>query len=179
MFRCVKQLNHVKYLGGLIMVPVKHSNTKKFLYNSGFFITTNMYPDFGDGTYEEAIRKRLKVFHTIILPKKDGNASGISATTFLSQFSKKSFQGTHFLYLFSIALLRTNGMMVFHYVAIQLENVPIFESNTIQVDKNNSDVQFISSLIMSRFYCWKMLYEATPNHLIVMLFSITVQATKN
>ena len=65
------------------MVPVKHSDAKKFIYNSGFFITTNVYPDFGDGVDGEAIRKRLKVFHTKALPKKDGNASGISATTFL------------------------------------------------------------------------------------------------
>ena len=65
------------------MVPVKHSDTGKFLYNSGLFITTNMYPDFGYGTDEEAIKKRFEVFHTIVLPKKDRNASGISATTFL------------------------------------------------------------------------------------------------
>ena len=43
------------------------------------------------------------------------------------------------MYFFSLAWLRKNCMMVFHYVALQLENVPIFESNAIQVDKNNGD----------------------------------------
>ena len=60
------------------MVPVKHAEAKKFVYNSGFFITTNIYPDFGSGTDGDAIRKRLKVFATKALPSKDVNASGKS-----------------------------------------------------------------------------------------------------
>lgn len=54
----------------------KHSNVKSTHYNSGFFITTNIYPDFGGGRDAEAIRKRLEVFETIALTRKDPAVSG-------------------------------------------------------------------------------------------------------
>ena len=58
------------------MVAQKHKDPSKFIYNSGFFITTNIYPDFGDGRDGDAIKKRLRVFETKTLPKKDMNVSG-------------------------------------------------------------------------------------------------------
>lgn len=58
------------------MVPQKHKAPTKFVYNSGFFITTNIYPDFGAGLDGEAIRKRLAVFETKSLPSKDTTVSG-------------------------------------------------------------------------------------------------------
>ena len=57
------------------MVPQKHKEASKFIYKSGFFITTNEYPDFGPGVDGDAIRKRLCVFNTTALPKKDNNVS--------------------------------------------------------------------------------------------------------
>ena len=46
------------------MVPQKHREASKFIYNSGFYITTNVYPDFGEGLDGQAIKKHLKVFNT-------------------------------------------------------------------------------------------------------------------
>jgi len=57
------------------VVPRKHKDPAQFVYNSGFYITTNEYPDFGAGVDGEAIRKRLAVFKTKALPKRDNNAS--------------------------------------------------------------------------------------------------------
>ena len=42
------------------MVAQKHREASKFIYNSGFFITTNEYPDFEEGRDGEAIKRRLK-----------------------------------------------------------------------------------------------------------------------
>ena len=53
------------------MVPQKHREASKFIYNSGFYITTNVYPDFGEGLDGQAIKKRLKVFETKSLKHKD------------------------------------------------------------------------------------------------------------
>ena len=53
------------------MVPQKHREASKFIYNSGFYITTNVYPDFGEGWDGQAIKKRLKVFETKSLKHKD------------------------------------------------------------------------------------------------------------
>ena len=44
------------------MVHQKHREASKFIYNSGFFITTNEYPDFGEGRDREAIKRRLKIY---------------------------------------------------------------------------------------------------------------------
>ena len=59
------------------MVPQKHRQASKFIYNSGFFITTNEYPDFGPTSDAEAIKKRLSIFNTKALPRKNANVSGI------------------------------------------------------------------------------------------------------
>ena len=62
--------------GGLIFVPQKHKNATQVKYNSGFYIATNVYPDFGNHTDCEAIRKRLEVFNTKSLQNKDSKVSG-------------------------------------------------------------------------------------------------------
>ena len=50
------------------MVPQKHREASKFIYNSGFYITTNMYPDFGEGLDGQAI-KSLKHKDTSVTGK--------------------------------------------------------------------------------------------------------------
>jgi len=66
-----------RLLGGLISVQKKHSDAASTHYNSGFFITTNVYPDFGSGGRDaEAIKKRLSVFETTALKSKDPGISG-------------------------------------------------------------------------------------------------------
>ena len=52
------------------MVPQKHREASKFIYNLGFFIETNGYPNFEEGRGEEAIKRRLKQFQTKTLKKK-------------------------------------------------------------------------------------------------------------
>ena len=74
------------------MVPQKHREASKFIYNSGFFITRNIYPDFGSGLDGEAIKKRLAVFETKSLPKKDTSVSG--QRNFKSSFIGVAFNAT-------------------------------------------------------------------------------------
>ena len=62
--------------GGMLMVPQKHRGASKFIYNSGFYITTNVYPDFGEGLDVQAITKRVKVFETKSLKDKDTSVTG-------------------------------------------------------------------------------------------------------
>ena len=50
--------------GEILMVPQKHREASKFIYDSGFYITTNVYPDFGEGLDDQAKRNRLKFFET-------------------------------------------------------------------------------------------------------------------
>lgn len=64
------------YIGGRVSVQRKHADVQSSHYNSGFFITTNVYPDFGGGRDAEAIKKRLSVFETVALKKKDPAISG-------------------------------------------------------------------------------------------------------
>ena len=63
--------NFVTSLGGLIFIPQKHKSGSRIKYNSGFFLTTNEYPDFGNERDCQAIRTRLDVFESTSLPKKD------------------------------------------------------------------------------------------------------------
>ena len=56
--------------GVILMVPQKHREASKFIYNSGFYLTPNLYPDFGEGLDGQAIKKRLKVFETKSLKHK-------------------------------------------------------------------------------------------------------------
>ena len=53
----------------------------KFIYNSfTFFITTNEYPDFGEERDEEAIKRRLKIFETKALKRKNNTVTGNCST---------------------------------------------------------------------------------------------------
>lgn len=65
------------FIGGSFCVSVKHQTGVKVRYTSGFFITTNVYPDFRNQSVCDAIRKRLSVFNTKSLKKKDGGVTGI------------------------------------------------------------------------------------------------------
>jgi len=69
-------LDYLSFIGGRVSVQRKHAEVQSSHYNSGFFITTNVYPDFGGGRDAEAIKKRLSVFETIALKKKDPAVSG-------------------------------------------------------------------------------------------------------
>lgn len=53
------------------MIPQKHKEATKVQYNSGFFITANLLPDFGNGVDGDAVMSRLEIFETKSLPKKD------------------------------------------------------------------------------------------------------------
>jgi len=58
------------------MLSQKHSSARRVNYRSGFFITTNILPNFGAGRDQEAIYRRLKVFSTKALQKKDTSVTG-------------------------------------------------------------------------------------------------------
>ncbi|XP_066928609.1 uncharacterized protein [Clytia hemisphaerica] len=87
--------------GGLVMLAQKHASATKVMYNSGFFITTNVLPNFGISLDHDAVYSRLKVFMTKPLPKKDSSVT---------------------------KWLRTNCMQVFHYCAEVLKETPLFET---------------------------------------------------
>lgn len=61
------------------MLPQKHKEASKVLFKSPAFITTNIYPDLGTGVDADAIRKRLAIFDTKALSKKDTSVSGKNA----------------------------------------------------------------------------------------------------
>jgi len=58
------------------MLSQKHNDALKVNYRSGFFITTNVLPDFGHAADQEAVYRRLRVFKTKALPKKDTSVTG-------------------------------------------------------------------------------------------------------
>ena len=62
------------------MLPQKHREVSKFIYNSGSFITTNEYPDFREGRDREYIKRRLKIFQTKALKKKNNAVTGNCST---------------------------------------------------------------------------------------------------
>ena len=62
------------------MVPQKHREASKFIYNSGFLITTTEYPDFGERRDREAIKRRLKIFQTKALKRKNNTVTGNCST---------------------------------------------------------------------------------------------------
>jgi len=64
------------FIGGLVFIPQKHKEANRICYNSGIFITSNVYPDFGHEHDNVAIRRRLDVFNTSSLQRKDGSVSG-------------------------------------------------------------------------------------------------------
>ena len=64
------------FAGGTFDVPQKHSEATRVNYKSGFYITTNELPNFGNEIDQAAIYKRLKVFTCKALPKKDTSVTG-------------------------------------------------------------------------------------------------------
>ena len=91
----IDSLNAKKVLqGGLLMLPRKHKEAEKFTYSSGFYITTNEMPNFGQGSDGRAIKRRLSVFETVFIPNPRNRVSDWR---------------------------RKNCMMVFHYCAKQLK----------------------------------------------------------
>lgn len=54
----------------------KNKDAIKVNYRSGFFITTNNLPNFGNDLDQEAVYRRLQVFKTKALPKKDSSVTG-------------------------------------------------------------------------------------------------------
>ncbi|XP_066930600.1 uncharacterized protein [Clytia hemisphaerica] len=99
--------------GGMNFLPQKHKSGLRVNYNSGFFITTNVYPDFGNERDCDAIRKRLEVFQTTSLKRKDPSVS---------------------------AWLRMNCMMVFHFLAHELRNEPIFDTPNVAPAAGNGAI---------------------------------------
>ncbi|XP_066922695.1 uncharacterized protein [Clytia hemisphaerica] len=87
--------------GGLIMLSQKHASATKVMYNSGFFITTNVLPNFGISKDHDAVYNRLKVFSTKPLPKNDSSVT---------------------------RWLRRHCMEVIHYCSEVLKETPLFES---------------------------------------------------
>ena len=67
-------------------VPQKHREASKFIYNSSFYITTNVYLDFGEGLDDQAIKKRLKVFETKSLNNKDTSVTGKLCFFLINQY---------------------------------------------------------------------------------------------
>ena len=68
------------------MVPQKLRGASKFIYNSGFYLTTNVYPDFGEGLDGQAIKKRLKVFETKSLKHNDTSVTGKLLLFLINQY---------------------------------------------------------------------------------------------
>ena len=67
--------------GGYLMLPQKHQAAKRVNLKCGFFITTNVLPDFGAEVDQEAVYARLKVF-TRPLRKKDCSVTGMLRVVF-------------------------------------------------------------------------------------------------
>ena len=122
--------------GGLIFVPQNHKNATRVKDNSGFYIATNVYPDFGNHTDCKAIRKRLEVFNTKSLQNKDSKVSGqlsFSHSMFIFSLLRRLnvFALNKNTIFFQIpGWLRKNCMQVFNYVANALKDVPLFDSDT-------------------------------------------------
>ena len=53
------------------MIPQKHREASNFIYNSGFYMSTNVYPNVGKWLGVQAIKKHLKVFERKLLKHKD------------------------------------------------------------------------------------------------------------
>lgn len=53
-----------------MFIPQKHKAGARVKYNSGFFLTTNNYPDFGNERDCEAIKARLDIYQTRSLQER-------------------------------------------------------------------------------------------------------------
>ena len=93
--------------GGLLMLRRKHKEAEKFAYSSGFYITTNEMPNFGQEPDGRAIKRRLSVFETVPIPNLRNRVSD---------------------------WLHKNCMMVFHYCAEQLKDEPLFSEDEVMND---------------------------------------------
>ena len=62
--------------GRILIVSQKHREDSQFINNSGFYLTTNVCPDFGKGLDGQAIKKHLKGFQTKSLKHKDTSVTG-------------------------------------------------------------------------------------------------------
>ena len=62
--------------GGILMIPQKYTEVSKFIHNSDFYITTNIYPNFVEGLGSQVIKKCLKGFETKSLMYKDTSVTG-------------------------------------------------------------------------------------------------------
>ena len=76
-------------LDGILMVPQKHREASEFIYNCGFYITTNVYSNFREGLDAQAIKKRLKVFETRSLKHKDTSVTGKLRFLMINQYILK------------------------------------------------------------------------------------------
>ena len=72
--------------GGILMVPQIHREASKFIYNSGFCVTTNVYPIFGEELDGQAIKKSLKVFETKSLKRKNTSVTGKLSFFMINQY---------------------------------------------------------------------------------------------
>ena len=120
-------------VGGMIFIPQKHKGGLRVKYNSGFYIATNVYPDFGNEVDCVAIRKRLEVFQTKSLRKKDNSVSGklYHKCANPTQGRGQLRLGLTFFFSFSMfrsAWLRNNCMQVFHFLAHALRDEPLFDA---------------------------------------------------
>ena len=61
---------------GILRAPQKDREASKFIDNSGFYITTDVYPDFGERLDSQAMKECLKVFETKSLKHKDVSVTG-------------------------------------------------------------------------------------------------------
>ena len=96
------------------VLPQKHKEASVCVYKSGFFMTTNKMPYFGEGPDAEAISTRPAVLDTQPLPQ---------------------------VRRLCTRWMRKNCMTVFHYYADKLKNEPLFSENDDDSDSdgNNSD----------------------------------------
>ena len=59
----------------MFFVSRKHKDGKRVIYNSGFYITTNVFPNFGHETDNSAIKSRLAIFETKSLKKRSASVT--------------------------------------------------------------------------------------------------------
>ena len=85
--------------GGTMSLQQKHSGVTSVNYRSGFFMTSNDLPAYGNNVHSDAVFGRLAVFRTKKLPKKD-----------TSMWKK----------------MRNKCMHIFHYIAMYNKDMPIF-----------------------------------------------------
>ena len=69
------------------MISQKHREASKFIYNSGFYMITNVNPNFGKGLDGQAIKKRLNVFEKKFLKHKDTSVTGKLRFFLINQYT--------------------------------------------------------------------------------------------